>query len=54
MKAALWEIETFDYHTAGEPFRIVPALPIMIEGGTARERREFAMTGTRTRFANYW
>ncbi|WP_202814115.1 proline racemase family protein [Arthrobacter alpinus] len=45
MKAALWEIETFDYHTAGEPFRIVPALPIMIEGGTARERREFAMTG---------
>ena len=45
MKAALWEIETFDYHTAGEPFRIVPALPVVIEGDTARERREFAMTG---------
>lgn len=45
MKAALWEIETFDYHTAGEPFRIVPALPIVIEGGTARERREFAIKG---------
>lgn len=45
MKAALWEIETFDYHTAGEPFRIVPALPFLIEGATALERRENAMTG---------
>ena len=45
MKAALWEIETFDYHTAGEPFRIVPALPILIEGTTARERRQRAMEG---------
>ena len=45
MKTALWEIETFDYHTAGEPFRIVPALPFLIEGATALERRENAMTG---------
>lgn len=45
MKSALWEIETYDYHTAGEPFRIVPALPFLIEGATALERRENAMTG---------
>lgn len=45
MKAALWEIETFDYHTAGEPFRIVPALPFLIEGETAIERRENAKAG---------
>ena len=45
MKTALWEIETFDYHTAGEPFRIVPALPFLIEGATALERREHAMVG---------
>ena len=45
MKTALWEIETFDYHTAGEPFRIVPALPFLIDGATALERRENAMAG---------
>lgn len=45
VKSALWEIEAFDYHTAGEPFRIVPALPFLIEGSTALERREFAMSG---------
>lgn len=45
MKAALWEIETFDYHAAGEPFRIVPMLPFLIPGDTAAERRENAMAG---------
>ncbi|MHA7304348.1 proline racemase family protein [Arthrobacter sp. TMN-49] len=45
MKAALWEIETFDYHAAGEPFRIVPTLPFLIPGSTAAERREAAMVG---------
>ncbi|MFQ4148010.1 proline racemase family protein [Arthrobacter sp. LAPM80] len=45
MKSSLWEIETFDYHTAGEPFRIVPALPFPIEGATVLERREHAITG---------
>ena len=45
MKAALWEIDTFDYHAAGEPFRIVPALPFRIEGSTALERREHAQVG---------
>lgn len=45
MKSALWEIEAFDYHAAGEPFRIVPALPFPIEGSTVLERREYAKTG---------
>jgi proline racemase len=45
VKSALWEIETFDYHTAGEPFRIVPALPFPIDGATVLERRENAMVG---------
>lgn len=45
MKAALWEIETFDYHAAGEPFRIVPTLPFLIPGNTAAQRRENAMAG---------
>lgn len=45
VKSALWEIEAFDYHAAGEPFRIVPALPFLIEGATALERREYAMNG---------
>ncbi|RAN78783.1 proline racemase [Bacillus sp. SRB_336] len=45
MKADTWEIETVDYHTAGEPFRIVPAPPFLIPGGTVLERRENAMTG---------
>lgn len=45
MKSALWEIEAFDYHAAGEPFRIVPVLPFPIEGSTVLERRENAMRG---------
>ncbi|MEO8221009.1 MAG: proline racemase family protein [Specibacter sp.] len=45
MKPALWEIETCDYHAAGEPFRIVPTLPFLIPGSTAAERREKAMAG---------
>lgn len=49
VKAAMWEIETYDYHTAGEPFRIVPQLPISIEGDTVRQRREHAMAGDANR-----
>ncbi len=45
MKATQWEIDTFDYHAGGEPFRIVPALPFLIEGSTALERREHAQKG---------
>ncbi len=45
MKADTWEIETVDYHTAGEPFRIVPAPPFMIPGETVLERRENAVAG---------
>lgn len=36
------EIATTDYHTAGEPFRIVTAGVPRIAGGTVRERREHA------------
>ena len=36
------EVETTDYHTAGEPFRIVTGGAPEIPGGTVRERREFA------------
>lgn len=36
------EIETTDYHTAGEPFRIVQEGVVEIPGETVRERREFA------------
>ncbi|MGO4383704.1 proline racemase family protein [Specibacter sp. RAF43] len=45
MKAAAWEIQTTDYHTAGEPFRIVPSPPFTIPGETVLERRENAMLG---------
>ncbi|WP_104086884.1 proline racemase family protein [Arthrobacter sp. GMC3] len=45
MDATQWEISTVDYHTAGEPFRIVPTLPFSIEGDTVLERRQNAMTG---------
>ncbi len=45
MSSAQWEIESFDYHTAGEPFRIVPVLPFEIEGTTVLDRRERAKTG---------
>ena len=36
-------LRTIDYHTGGEPFRIVPELPWPIEGATVAERRVFAM-----------
>jgi proline racemase len=36
------EIETTDYHTAGEPFRIVRDGVLEIPGATVRERREYA------------
>jgi proline racemase len=36
------EIRTTDYHTAGEPFRIVTGGAPDIEGGSVRERRERA------------
>jgi proline racemase len=36
------EVTTTDYHTAGEPFRIVTAGAPEIPGGSVRERREFA------------
>lgn len=35
-------LKTADYHTAGEPFRIVTDGAPMIAGDTVRERREFA------------
>jgi proline racemase len=37
------EIRTTDYHTAGEPFRIVEAATVDIPGATVRARREHAM-----------
>lgn len=36
-------VRTVDYHTGGEPFRIVPEPPIDIRGATVAERRVFAM-----------
>ena len=36
------EIETIDYHTAGEPFRIVAGGGPEIPGATVRDRREYA------------
>jgi proline racemase len=36
-------ISTVDYHTAGEPFRIVADPPVEIEGATVAERRVFAI-----------
>ena len=36
------EIEATDYHTAGEPFRIVGEGTLEIPGETVRERREYA------------
>jgi proline racemase len=36
------EIETTDYHTAGEPFRIVEEGVVEIPGATVRDRRDFA------------
>ncbi len=37
------EIETTDYHTAGEPFRIVDAGVVEIPGETVRDRRDNAL-----------
>ena len=37
------EIETTDYHTAGEPFRIVRERTVEIPGATVAARRQFAM-----------
>ncbi|MFF3917208.1 proline racemase family protein [Streptomyces sp. NPDC001852] len=37
-------IGTIDYHTGGEPFRIVPEPPVAIEGATVAERRMFAIS----------
>lgn len=34
---------TEDYHTGGEPFRIVTDPPVRIDGGTVAERRVFAI-----------
>ena len=36
------EVHTTDYHTAGEPFRIVTAGAPDIPGATVRDRREHA------------
>src|SRR3954451_6709017 len=36
-------IVTIDYHTAGEPFRIVAAPPVPIPGSTVAERRALAI-----------
>lgn len=36
-------VATTDYHTAGEPFRIVAEPPVTIEGETVAERRLFAI-----------
>ena len=36
-------IQTVDYHTGGEPLRIVPEPPVQIRGRTVGERRVFAM-----------
>lgn len=37
------EILTVDYHTAGEPFRIVTDVPVQIAGSTVAERRSAAI-----------
>ena len=39
----LHQIQTVDYHTGGEPFRIVEHPPVAIDGPTVAERRMFAM-----------
>jgi proline racemase len=36
-------VRTVEYHTAGEPFRIVAAPPVEIRGATVAERRTFAI-----------
>ncbi|WP_433203331.1 proline racemase family protein [Dactylosporangium sp. CS-047395] len=36
-------MRTVDFHTGGEPFRIVPEPPVELRGATVAERRVFAM-----------
>src|SRR5437763_1143944 len=38
-----YRVSTVDYHTGGEPFRIVAEPPVAIEGATVAERRVRAM-----------
>ena len=38
-----FSVSTIDYHTAGEPFRIVADPPVAIAGNTVAERRVFAI-----------
>ncbi|MEV0598461.1 proline racemase family protein [Streptomyces sp. NPDC050315] len=38
------QVSTIDYHTGGEPFRIVPEPPVAVEGATVAERRMFAIS----------
>jgi proline racemase len=45
VRAAHWTVSTEDYHTAGEPFRIVGTLPFEIPGATVLERRANAFAG---------
>ena len=40
------EIRTIDYHTAGEPFRIVAKPPVEIVGDTVANRRVYAMASS--------
>ena len=40
------EIRTIDYHTAGEPFRIVANPPVEIVGDTVANRRVYAMANS--------
>lgn len=40
--APAWEVSAIDYHTGGEPFRIVPEAPIEFPGATVLERRQRA------------
>jgi proline racemase/trans-L-3-hydroxyproline dehydratase len=42
LRRAVIDVQTTDYHTAGEPFRIVTAGAPDIPGATVRERREHA------------
>ena len=37
-------VRTVDYHTGGEPFRVVPAPPVPIPGATVAEKRMVAMS----------
>lgn len=44
-QAASWRVGTVDYHTGGEPFRIVPEPPFDIPGATVLDRRQSAQAG---------